>query len=315
VIRIGLLSTARIDDQIVAAAAASDEVEVVAVASREPARAEAYAASCGIPRAHTSYDALLADPAVDVVYVPLPNSLHCDWSIRALEAGKHVLCEKPMSPDPAEVEAVFDTAERLGLLCMEAFMWRHNPQTRRLAELVAEGAIGELRLVRSTFTYVMEDAPSLVQSVPELDGGALLDIGCYCVSASRLFGGEPLAASAERVIGPTGVDDRVSATFRLPGDVLASFVCAFDLPEEERLELVGSEGSLRVTDPWRCRWVGIERRVDGRLEQIEVPQHNSYRLQLENMARAVRGSEPPLLGRDDAVSQARALALVRAAWG
>jgi D-xylose 1-dehydrogenase (NADP+, D-xylono-1,5-lactone-forming) len=314
-IRVGLLSTARIDDEIVAAAAACDEVEVVAVASREPARAEAYAASRGIPRAHASYDALLADAAVDVVYVPLPNSLHCAWAIRALEAGKHVLCEKPMSPDPADVEAVFDTAERLGLVCMEAFMWRHNPQTRRLSQLVADGAIGELRLIRSSFTYVMEDAPALVQSVPELEGGALLDIGCYCVSASRLFGGEPLAARAERVIGPTGVDDRVAATLRLPGDVLASFVCAFDLPEDESLEIVGSDGSLRVADPWRCRTVGIELRRAAGVERIEVPRRNSYRVQLENMARVVRGEEPQLLGRDDAVGQARALALVRGAWG
>jgi predicted dehydrogenase len=314
-IRIGLLSTARIDDEIVAAAAVSDEVEVVAVGSRDPARAAAYAASRGIPRAHGSYDDVLADPAVDVVYVPLPNSLHCDWSIRALEAGKHVLCEKPMSADAAEVEATFDTAERLGLVCMEAFMWRHNPQTRRLSELVAAGAIGELRLVRSSFTYVMEDAPDLVQSVPELEGGSLLDIGCYCVSASRLFAGEPVAARAERVVGPTGVDDRVSATLRFAGDVLAPFVCAFDLPEDEGLELVGSEGSLRVADPWRCRTVGIEHRRGEAVERIEVPLRNSYRLQHENMARAVRGEEPPLLGRADAVGQARALAVVRSAWG
>jgi predicted dehydrogenase len=311
--RVGILSTARINDMILHAAAASSEVEVVAVASRDRARAEAYAAGRGIPRAYASYEALLADPSIDLVYVSLPNSLHCAWSIRALEAGKHVLCEKPMSGTPSEVEAVFDAAERCGRLCMEAFMWRHNPQTLRLAELVADGAIGELRLIRSSFTYDMPDAGALVQGRPELEGGALLDIGCYCVSATRLLGGEPEAVRGYRVLGPTGVDVRTVAALQLPGGAFAQLSCAFDLPEREELELLGSEGSLRVIDPWRCRTVGIELARPGGSEWIAVPQQDSYRLQLENMARALRGEEEPLLGRADAVAQARAVELVRRA--
>jgi D-xylose 1-dehydrogenase (NADP+, D-xylono-1,5-lactone-forming) len=312
-LRVGILSTARINDMILRAAAASDDVTVVSVASRDRARAEAYAAARGIPHAHASYEALLADPSIDIVYVSLPNSLHCAWSIRALEAGKHVLCEKPMSGSPAEVEAVFDAAERCGRLCAEAFMWRHNPQTLRLAELVAGGAIGELRLIRSSFTYDMPDVDALVQGRPELEGGALLDIGCYCVSATRLLGGEPEAVSAHRVIGATGVDVRTVAALELPDGVLAQLVCSFDLPAREELELLGSEGSLRVDDPWRCRTVGIELVRGGTLERFAVPLQDSYRLQLENLARAIRGEEAPLLGRADAVAQARALELVRLA--
>src|SRR5581483_7748334 len=152
-------------------------------------RAEAYAREWGIPRAYGSYEALLADPEIEAVYISLPNTLHCPWSIKALEAGKHVLCEKPMSRHPEEVEAAFDAAERAGRFLMEAFMYRHNPQTKRLKELVDGGAIGDLRLVRSVFSYGLFDEEN-IRLLTELEGGALMDVGCYCVSGSRLLGGE-----------------------------------------------------------------------------------------------------------------------------
>ena len=215
--RFGLLSTADINGAILAGAAASDHVEVVAVASRDAARAESYAREHGIPVSHGSYDALLADPQVDAVYVSLPNSLHVEWAIRALEAGKHVLCEKPMSNDPRQVEAVFDVAERQGLVCMEALMWRHHPQTLRLAALVREGAIGELRLIRAAFSHPLYDQPDHVRTRPELAGGSLMDLGCYCVSALRLLGGEPTSVAAHRVLGATGVDERIDRDPRAAG--------------------------------------------------------------------------------------------------
>jgi xylose dehydrogenase (NAD/NADP) len=311
--RFGILSTAQINYCILEAAAASSELEVVAVASRTQERADAYARERGIARAYGSYDALLADDTIDAVYISLPNSLHCEWSIRALEAGKHVLCEKPMSSSPAEVEAVFDVADACDRRCMEAFMWRHNPQTRRLEQLVADGAIGELRLVRSAFTYPMVDGESTVQMRPELDGGALMDIGCYPISAMRLVAGEPTAASARELQGTTGVDVRTVASLTLPDDVLAQLTCAFDLPERDELELLGSEGSIRVADPWHGEQPGIELVRDGRTEQISFAPGDSYRLQLENFARAIRGVEPQLLGREDAVGQARAIGLIRSA--
>ena len=145
----GILSTADINRKLIPGAHASPKVDLVAVASRDAARAEAYAREWEISRAYGSYEALLADPEIEAVYISLPNTLHCEWSIRALEAGKHVLCEKPLSRHVAEVEAAFDAAERMGRLLSEAFMYRHNPQTLRLQQLVEEGAIGELRLVRS----------------------------------------------------------------------------------------------------------------------------------------------------------------------
>src|SRR3954469_19471735 len=149
----GLLSTAPINSSILGAARESDKADVIAVASRDAARAEAYAAEHGIERAYGGYDALLEDPDVEGVYVSLPNGLHIEWTLRALEAGKHVLCEKPMSRRAAEVEQAFDRAEAAGLVLSEGFMWRHHPQTRKLTELLAEGAIGPLRLVRVAFSF------------------------------------------------------------------------------------------------------------------------------------------------------------------
>src|SRR5690242_18758545 len=156
-VRWGIVSTADINRKVIPGAQASPKVDLVAVASREQARAESYAEEWGIPRAHGSYEALLADPEIEAVYISLPNTLHCEWSIRALEAGKHVLCEKPLSRHPGEVAAAFDTAERTGRLLTEAFMYRHHPQTAHLVELVNEGVIGELRAVRSTFSYALYD--------------------------------------------------------------------------------------------------------------------------------------------------------------
>jgi xylose dehydrogenase (NAD/NADP) len=311
--RLGVLSTARINRKIIEGAAASDLVALVAVASRDQARADDYAREWGIARAYGSYDALLADPAIDAVYVSLPNGMHCEWSIRALEAGKHVLCEKPMSSSAAEVEAVFDVAERHGLICMEAFMWRHHAQTRRLEELLADAAIGELRFVRAAFSFPMRDADTNVRMRADLDGGALMDLGCYCISAIRLVAGEPVDVVARHVQSPSGVDIRTAATLVLPRDVLAGIRCGMDMPDCSELEVIGSDGSIIVSDPWHGRTPHIRLRSGNRLEEIEIEPVDAYRLELENLARAVRGEEAPLLGRDDAVSQARAIALIRAA--
>jgi D-xylose 1-dehydrogenase (NADP+, D-xylono-1,5-lactone-forming) len=289
-------------------------VEVVAVASRDLARAEAYAREHGIPRAHGSYDALLADDDVEAVYISLPNSLHVPWSIRALEAGKHVLCEKPLDRRPDEVERAFDAADRAGRILMEAFMYRHHPQTKRLAELVADGAIGELRLVRSAFSFTVEDDANVRLSA-ELDGGSLMDVGCYCVSGTRLLAGEPESVTAQQLVGPTGVDVRFVGTMSFRGGgVLGHFDSGLDMPARSDLEAIGSEGSILVRDPWLIRTAGLELRRDGEVERIEVENPNRYRLELENLADAIRGEAEPLLGREDAVGQARAIeALYRSA--
>ena len=311
--RWGIISTAKINDLVLAGAAETDEVDVVAVASRDQAVADGYAAKHGIPRAYGGYAALLADPEIDAVYISLPNALHCEWSINALEAGKHVLCEKPMSRRPEQLKAVFDTAESNDRFCMEAFMWRHNPQTKRLSELVGEGAIGELRLVRAAFSFPLTDLGN-VRMRPDLEGGALMDVGSYCVSGSRLLAGEPAQVTAQQVVGVTGVDVRFAATMSFPGDVLGHFDCAMDLPDQSALEVVGSEGSIAVRDPWHCREPGLELRRGGSIERVEIDRTDSYRLELENFGRAIRGEDHPLLGREDALGQATTIeALYRAA--
>jgi xylose dehydrogenase (NAD/NADP) len=312
--RFGLLSTADINGAILAGASASDRVEVVAVASRDGARAEAYARRHGIPTAHASYDALLADPQVEAVYVSLPNSLHGEWTIRALEAGKHVLCEKPMSGKPERVEDVFDVAERRGLVCMEALMWRHHPQTLRLAELVAGGAIGELRLVRAAFSHPLYDQPDHVRTRADLDGGSLMDLGCYCVSALRLLGGEPTSVAAHRVLGATGVDERLTATLEFPREVLGLLDSGFDLVARSELEALGSDGSIRVGDPWECVHPRLTVQRGGATETIDFEPADPYRLELEDLDRAIRGEATALLGRADALGQARTIsAFVRSA--
>jgi D-xylose 1-dehydrogenase (NADP+, D-xylono-1,5-lactone-forming) len=309
----GILSTARINRLLLAGARKSERVEVVAVASRDLARAESYAEEQGIERAHGSYEALLDDPDVEAVYISLPNSMHVDWSIRALEAGKHVLCEKPLTRHAAEAERAFDAADRTGRHLTEAFMYRHNPQTARLSQLVAEDAVGELERIRAAFSFTV-DNPTNIRLLAELDGGALMDVGCYCVSGSRLLAGEPEQVHGEQVLGPGGVDVRFAGTMRFPGDVTAEFECGLDLPSRDELEVTGADGSIFLDDPWHCRKPVIEVRRDGETERIELEPTDSYQLELENLSDAIRGEATPLLGRDDAVGQARTIeALYRSA--
>jgi D-xylose 1-dehydrogenase (NADP+, D-xylono-1,5-lactone-forming) len=307
----GIVSTADINRKVIPGAHASDKVELVAVASRDQARAEAYASEWEIPRAHGSYEELLADPEIEAVYISLPNTMHAEWSIKALDAGKHVLCEKPFTRHPEEVDAAFDAAERNGRLLSEAFMYRHNPQTAALEKLVRDGAIGELRLIRSAFSYGLYD-PENIRLRTDVEGGALMDVGCYNVSGSRLLGGEPERVWGEAWYGPSGTDWTFSGTLRFPGDVLATFDCATALAERDELEAIGSEGSLFLDDPWHCNVPVIELRREGDVELIELEREDSYRLELENLSDAIRGEAELLLGREDALGQAKALEALHA---
>lgn len=308
-VRWGILSTARINDEIIGGAAESDRVELLAVASRDAGRAEAYAREKGIERSYGSYDQLLEDPDIEAVYLSVPNGMHIPWAMRSLEAGKHVLCEKPLSRHADDVVRAFDLADSAGLILSEAFMWRHHPQTKRLGELLQEGAIGRLRVIRASFSFELASrhGPDDTRFDPELDGGALMDVGCYCINAIRFAGGEPERVRAEQVIGESGVDVLFAATLRLPGDTLAHFDCGFVLPSRDEVEIVGEQASLFLDDPWHARSPVIELRRDGEVERIEAERANSYRLELENVSDAIRGEGQVLLGRDDAVGQARAI--------
>jgi predicted dehydrogenase len=310
-LRWGLLSTANINRALLD----SGHGGIVAVASRSAGRAEAYAREHGIERAHGSYEALLADPEVDVIYNPLPNSMHVAWSIRALEAGKHVLCEKPLSRHAEDVDRVFDVAEREGRVVAEAFMYRHNPQIARAREIVASGAIGPLRVLRACFSYAHPD-PSDIRLSSDLEGGGLMDVGCYCVNGTRaLAGAEPERVYAEQVIGGEGVDVRLVGTLRFPGGVLAAIDCGLSYAAHDELEAIGEDGSVFLDDPWHGRDTVVEvRRTGEPTERVEVPWASSYALEMEDLEAAARGEREPLLGRADALGQARTIAaLYRAA--
>jgi len=313
-VRWGVLSTARINDRLLAGIAAAPESEALAVASRDGERARRYAARHEIARAYAGYEALLADPDVDAVYISLPNGLHAEWTLRALEAGKHVLCEKPLSRSAAQAASLFDAAEHAGRLLSEAFMYRHHPQTRRLAELVAAGTVGSLRLIRASFSFPLSD-PRDVRLSAALHGGALMDVGCYCVSAARLLAGEPARVTGWQQTGGDGVDTTFVGVLEHERGVLTHFDAGLKLGPRHELELVGDEASLFVADPWLCNRPGIEVRGGGEAEHVAVEAVDPYRLEVQDMAAAIRGEREPLLGRDDAVAQAWALEALYEAAG
>jgi xylose dehydrogenase (NAD/NADP) len=304
-LRWGILSTANITNKLLES---GHDQEFVAVGSRDLARASTFAEEHGLARAHGSYEDLLADPEVDAIYNPLPNALHVEWSIKALRAGKHVLCEKPMSRHPEDVERAFDVAEEEGLVLEEAFMWRHHPQLQRARDLIAAGDVGELRVIRAAFAFNAGN-PDDIRLQADLEGGGLMDVGCYCVSGCRaLASAEPVRGYAEYVPGGNGgVDIALSATLRFPGDVIAHFDCGLSYVGGGQLEAVGSEGSLFLSDPWHGREAVIELRRNGAVERVEIGPANSYALELADFEAAVRGARPPLLSRADAVAQARAI--------
>jgi xylose dehydrogenase (NAD/NADP) len=306
--RLGLMSTANINDALLEAA--PDGVEIAAVASRDASRAQAYAHEHGIARAHGSYEELLDDDELDAVYISLPNGMHHEWTLKAIDAGKHVLVEKPYSRRAAEAEEAWDAAGRAGIVVMEAFMWRHHPQAAAALSLVEQGKIGRLREIRTTFSFPLFDHEN-VRMVADLDGGALMDVGCYCISGARLLAGEPERIFGEQVVGPTKVDVDFYGVMRFPNDVVAVFDASFTLPKRQRLEAVGEEGTLVLEAPWRSDWGG---RVLVDDEPVAVPAANPYELELTNLAAAIAGEAEPLLGRDDAIAQARVIeALYRSA--
>ena len=302
-LRWGVLSTAGIGRLVIEAARAADHVEFVAVASRDADRARAFAGELGLEAGFGSYEELLASSQVDAVYVPLPVAMHTEWTVKALEAGKHVLCEKPLATSAADAARCFDAAETAGRRCVEGLMYRHHPQTI-------------LAHVRAALSVSVP--PDDIRRSPELGGGALGDLGCYCASAIRLFAGEPERVWATQARdGEGGVDLRLAATLRLPADVLAQFDVALDLTRRDELELVGTEGRLTVPDPWLCRATNLELSRDGQVERIPGdpegalaptdPDHDVYRIELDTVSAALAAGGAPPFGRSDAIAQATVL--------
>jgi predicted dehydrogenase len=296
----GLLGTARINRSLIPPLRASERNRLLAVASRTPETAAAYAREWGIERAHGSYEALLADPEIDVVYIPLPNGAHAEWAVRAARAGKHVLCEKPLAITTSEVDAISAAAQGAGVIVTEAFMYLHHPQTARVRELVATGALGRVRLVRGSFSFSLA-RPNDVRRDPALGGGALWDVGCYPLSFARcVLGREPLEAMGARHEGPTGVDLTFAAQLRFPDDVLVQFDCSFEAPFRTVMEVVGETASLVVTQPFKPG-AGAQLLLShgDRTEALDVPTADLYIGEVEDLADAVLQGKPPRVSLAD----------------
>jgi len=301
-VRLGIIGTGGILARFLPGAQRSRAIDVAAVASRDCERARAYAADHGIRKAHDSYDALLADPDLDAVYIPLPNAMHHPWTMRSLSAGKHVICEKPYSTVAAEVEAAQDLADASGLVLTEGFMWRHGPHALRLVEELPR--IGELRTIRTTFSFQIESEDDIRLS-RELAGGSLMDVGTYCVSACRLLAGrEPVAAFGVAWPSASGVDERFTGVLDFGDGVVGTLTSGFR-SEHSGIEAIGSEGSLRLDGPFAGRATKLVG-SDGFV--VDIPKVDPYELELDDFAAAIRGEQPVRLGRADMLGQARALA-------
>lgn len=302
-LRWGILSTANIGRTFIRAVGLTPSSCVQAVASREYTRAFEFAKENGIPRAFGSYEEMLASGEIDVVYNPLPNSLHAQWTIRAMEAGLPVLCEKPFTADAAEAREVAAASRRTGKPVAEAFMYRYHPLFDQVLHLVRSGGIGRVTTIRSSFAFYLESHDDAIAR-PELAGGSLMDVGCYCVNFARLVAGtEPVGVCAfER---REAVDETLVGIMAFPNGILAEFDCGFENPEQRRAEILGTEGMIAIDNPW---YPGEEKgrflvtRLDGSEEWVETPGGNPYTLEIEDFARVCRTHEPPRWPVEDAIA-------------
>ena len=314
-VRWGVLSTAKIGTKkVIPGLRRSQLGELVAIASRSTATARAAADELGIPRAHGSYEALLADPDVDAVNIPLPNHLHMEWTIRALEAGKHVLCEKPLALTAADAERMFAAADAAGRLLMEAFMYRHHPSWIALREVIASGRLGRVTAVDSWFSYFNAD-PANIRNIAAFGGGALYDIGCYCVNLSRLlFGSEPTDVAAFMVRDPaSGVDILTSGTLQF-ADGLASFTCATQVETDQRVHVYGTHGRASVEIPFNIPpelptrvfvTQGGDPPVAPATETLEFAPADAYACEADAFARAILDGTPAPVAPVDAIANLR----------
>ncbi len=251
-LRWGILGTGNIARQFAGGVASAQRSEVVAVGSRSMESAGAFARAHGIPAAGTSYSALLNDPNVDAVYNSLPNSMHHEWTIAALRAGKHVLCEKPFAVTVAEAQEMFDVARQCGKLVIEAFMYRCHPLMHAVQEAVADGAIGQVKFIRTSFCYRTTKVAGNVRFDPSLAGGCLMDVGCYCINFSRLFAGcEPSRVTAYAHRHETGVDDMFAGAMEFPNGILATFACGMSAQADNTATINGTDGFIEIPVPWK----------------------------------------------------------------
>lgn len=313
-IRWGILGAAKIGRKVIPAIQAAHNSEVVAVASRSLEKAETYAKELSIPKAYGSYEALLAAPDIDAIYIPLPNSEHVPWSIKCAEEGKHTLCEKPLAIDADEAQTAVDVFAEKKLKFAEAFMYRHHPHIRRIREIIAEGGIGEVKIIHSAFTFQIGNEDNIRLS-DNLAGGGLMDVGCYPVSFARLIAGEPLRAAAFANFGKdSGVDETLTGILECPNGVLMHFDCSLRTFYESSIEVRGSHGKIALEKAFNTapdidsviHWWSDK---SGSLEYTTetIPATNHYRLMAEDFADAILNDHEPAYPAQDAVANMRVI--------
>lgn len=313
-VRWGILGCARIARlQFVPAIGRSTNATLHAVASRDPARLAEFRNLFGDAfTAHASYEALLADPTVDVVYVPLPNALHCEWAIRAMQNGKHVLCEKPLALDASEAQRMADAAHAHGVQLMEAFMYRYTARLQAVERILASGVLGELRSVNSTFRFFLDRA-NTIKDDPALGGGALYDVGVYPLNLIGLVAqAEPVEVFAT-CTRSHDVDHNLSALLRYESGLIASLHCGFNAHGRMHSDIVGSEGSLLVPDTFLDDAGEILLNTRNGSERIAVPSSDRYAAEVQDFSAAILAGRAPRLTLDESLRNLRVLDRIRAA--
>jgi len=304
-VRWGILSTANIGRRVIPAIHASHNGVVAAVCSRSLERAQAFAAEQGIPRALGSYEELIADSEIDAIYIPLPNSMHAEWSVKCAEAGVPTLCEKPFASDAAEAQSIVDAFAAHDVLLAEAFMYRFHPQHAKVKAIIAAGGIGDLQIINSSFTFPISDEANIRLSKP-LAGGALMDVGCYCVNLMRFMTGEEPAriTASARIGASTGVDEALAGALEFPSGVIGHFDCGLRAHRQHSYTLKGTEGMIVVPtsfvpDPSGetlvQHWHGVE------YSEHVIPAIDHYQLMVEDFADALLNERGPRFAPTDAV--------------
>jgi xylose dehydrogenase (NAD/NADP) len=296
----GFLSTARINRALIPPLKSSKRNRLSAVASRSTEHAEKYAEEWNIPNAYGSYEALLADPAIDVIYISIPNHLHAEWAIKACEAGKHILCEKPLAVTVDEVDAMIAAAKENRVILQEAFMYRHHPQTMQVKTMIEEGKIGQLRYFYGDFSFTLSREDD-IRMIYKEGGGSLYDVGCYPLSYIRyLTGTEPVEVYANQLLDAKDVDDIFVAQFYFPDHIFCQINSAFRLPFRTRIEIVGSEGSIILNNPYKPEGKGeIILRRGGKEQKISTQSMGLYNGEVENMADAILLNKAPCVSLED----------------
>jgi len=296
----GLLSTAKINRALIKPLRASKRTRLLAVASRSISTAESYAREWNIPRAHGSYEALLADPEIDVIYNSLPNHLHAEWTIKALRAGKHVLCEKPFALTLAEVDAMSQAAHETGKVLAEAFMYRHHAQTLKVKEIVDSGMLGKLQLIKGAFTFTLTREGD-IRSKKETGGGSIWDVGCYPISYTRMIvGADPLEVFGWQQTGAGGADETFVGQMKFAGGIYAQFDSGFKSPDRSSIEIIGSEAALIIPNPFKPKKNSEIYLSDGEKQKtIKIKAEALYLGEVEDMCNAITQNTTPRISHAD----------------